>query len=393
MELKSECGLWLKIILNLGLQNSHGSSKFVMEQQRHRNSRRSTWRASLTTKGERFCSQIRGKSKRLSHQSSGCPKRSYWIQILHTCLQLLREDWADLAKIILRNMVSIVSWSAMKCIESFPCPLLLSLPLDNGVVARKNWTPALCESQQHLVRDMIPSSLWTILFSRRTSFRNLDSCSLTNFLLKCWTFSSRWDLWNSWWNFDYPANSFPWMSLHYRRSHTHSPNFWKFFSWVCNVRHSCLLRTWSFTLFTAPSWELTLSSFSDPSWIISPYLTDCAFPSGRGSSWWGRTCCIASQEVFSGFLDRSCVAAPLFHLRRLRSTKILFLITCWRESIRLPWSIVYRNRLIHHRSRFGCDTFFSWFLLSSFCHCSSASCRAEIAQQMIPLIACEIPFG
>ena len=27
---------------------------------------------------------------------------------------------------------------------------------------------------------------------------------------------------------------------------------------------------------------------------------------------------------------------------------------------------------IHHGSRFGCDTFFSWFLLSSFCHCSSA---------------------
>ena len=53
---------------------------------------------------------------------------------------------------------------------------------------------------------------------------------------------------------------------------------------------------------------------------------------------------------------------------------------------------------IHRGSRFGCDTFFSWSLLSSFCQCSGASCRAEVVnvkqiQQMIPLITCEIPFG
>ena len=52
----------------------------------------------------------------------------------------------------------------------------------------------------------------------------------------------------------------------------------------------------------------------------------------------------------------------------------------------------------HHWSRFCCDTFFSWFLLSSFCHCSSASCGTEMAnvkqiQQMNPLITREIPFG
>ena len=89
----------------------------------------------------------------------------------------------------------------------------------------------------------------------------------------------------------------------------------------------CLFRTWSFTLFTnsaallpmtkvsesAHSWEWSLSGFPDPSWIISPYLTECAFPSRRGSSRWGTTCCIISQEVFSGFSDRSCAAAPLFH--------------------------------------------------------------------------------
>ena len=87
------------------------------------------------------------------------------------------------------------------------------------------------------------------------------------------------------------------------------------------------IRTWSFTLFTnsaaslpmtkfsesAPSWELTFSGFTDPSWIVSPYLTECAFPSRRGSPRWGATCCFISQEVVSGFPDRSCAAAPLFH--------------------------------------------------------------------------------
>ena len=33
----------------------------------------------------------------------------------------------------------------------------------------------------------------------------------------------------------------------------------------------------------------------------------------------------------------------------------------------------------HHWSQFCCDTFFSWALLSSFCHCSSAGCGTEMA--------------
>ena len=68
------------------------------------------------------------------------------------------------------------------------------------------------------------------------------------------------------------------------------------------------------------SWELTSSGFPDPSWIISPYLTECAFPSGRGSSRWGATCCIISQEVFSGFLVS--IVRPQLHLSTLEKTKI-----------------------------------------------------------------------
>ena len=61
------------------------------------------------------------------------------------------------------------------------------------------------------------------------------------------------------------------------------------------------------------SWYLALSSYPDPSWIISLYHTDCAFPSRGGSSWCGRTCCIAFQEVSWGFPDWSCAPASLFH--------------------------------------------------------------------------------
>ena len=89
----------------------------------------------------------------------------------------------------------------------------------------------------------------------------------------------------------------------------------------------CLFRTSSFTRFTnsvaslpmmkfwefATSWELTLSICPDLSRSGSPYLTDCAVPSKRVASWWGRTCCTILQEVLSGCPDRSCVVASVFH--------------------------------------------------------------------------------
>ena len=168
----------------------------------------------------------------------------------------------------------------------------------------------------------------------------------------------------------------------------------------------CLFRTWSFTLSTnsdaslpitkfsefASSSSFTVSGFPDPSWIISPYLTECAFPSGRGSSRRGTTCCIISQEVFSGFPDRSSLETDF--------------PGSWYPCKVLPWfdeveddtteGILAVKFFINHD--FSCDTFFSWFWLSSFCHCSRASCRTEMAdvqqiQQMIPLITCETSFG
>ena len=83
----------------------------------------------------------------------------------------------------------------------------------------------------------------------------------------------------------------------------------------------CLFRTSSFTRFTnsvaslpmmkfwefATSWELTLSGCPDLSRSGSPYLTDCAVPSRRGSPLWRQTCCNTLQKALSGCPDRSCV--------------------------------------------------------------------------------------
>ena len=46
----------------------------------------------------------------------------------------------------MRKIVSIVKSSAVKCIGSFPCPLLLRIHLDNGVVARKVGCPLSANS-------------------------------------------------------------------------------------------------------------------------------------------------------------------------------------------------------------------------------------------------------
>ena len=114
-------------------------------------------------------------------------------------------------------------------------------------------------------------------------------------------------------------------------------------------------------------------------------------------------CCVTSHDESFRFclflvvklsrLPRSIVRRNLTspHLRRPRMIIIRFWITCWEESIKLPWSIIYHNRFprilisiqclprtwwswrrhdrwhprskIHHRSWFVCDSFFSWFLV------------------------------
>ena len=140
------------------------------------------------------------------------------------------------------------------------------------------------------------------------------------------------------------------------------------------------------------------------------------------------------SSLFSSCILFAIVSVPLVELkfweqqslRRPRLTIILFWITWWWRSLKFHRSIVTCNRFsrilisiwgpprvwwgwrrherrrscgqIHHGSRFGCDTFFSQILLSSFRHRCNAGSRAKMAnieqsQQMIPFITCEIPFG
>ena len=55
-------------------------------------------------------------------------------------------QWKILESTSVRKTVSTVSKSAALCINSFPCPLLLSRPLDNGLAARKIGHPLSANS-------------------------------------------------------------------------------------------------------------------------------------------------------------------------------------------------------------------------------------------------------
>ena len=116
--------------------------------------------------------------------TSGCPIYLDGFQILHTCLQLLPRNWADWQKQLCQN-VSIVGQSAVKCIDNFPCPLLLRLHLNNGVVARKIGHPLSANSNNILSAkwSQIPSGL---LYSIEDHFFSEpgpinDHCPIPNF--------------------------------------------------------------------------------------------------------------------------------------------------------------------------------------------------------------------
>ena len=66
------------------------------------------------------------------------------------------------------------------------------------------------------------------------------------------------------------------------------------------------------------------------------------------------------------------------------------------QHVRIPHAVSWDQ--IHHRLWFCCDSFFTCILLRSFRHHFRTSGRTEMAnfeqaQQMIPLITCEISFG
>ena len=94
---------------------------------------------------------------------------------VHTYLRLLRKDWADLQKLW------TVSPSAQKCIDSFPTPLLLSWPLDNGFVARKTGCP-LSAIVNIISSAILSHSPWTGFMS--TTFSLSQDREMTIVLLQ-----------------------------------------------------------------------------------------------------------------------------------------------------------------------------------------------------------------
>ena len=155
-----------------------------------------------------------------------------------------------------------------------------------------------------------------------------------------WIFGPHWSLhvcppfmlrcrgpWNSWWNFDYPGNSFPWMSPH------SSLQPWTFPKSL-NALHLilqrstffCLLRTRSSTLFENSATSLPMRKFSDSASFWELALSGCpddheaSLRSLRIAHLRREECLMmktnlntAFQEVLTDFPDRSCAATSLLH--------------------------------------------------------------------------------
>ena len=111
------------------------------------------------------------------------------------------------------------------------------------------------------------------------------------------------------------------------------------------------------------------------------------------------------NPILNNLLKRSsrinlfpCHVALIYLLQQLISMDLAVISLprahwIWRRHERWP-----PCNKIHQRFCFCCDWFFSWILLRSLRHCSWANCRTEMgvieqAQQMIPLITCEISFS
>ena len=99
--------------------------------------------------------------------TSGCLIDLEGIQILHTCLQPAPVKTELIGK---NNYAknSLNCWMIRsKMYRQFSVSFAFELtPGKRWCCCTENWTSAFCEFQQHLFLDVIPNSLWTILFHR-----------------------------------------------------------------------------------------------------------------------------------------------------------------------------------------------------------------------------------
>ena len=91
----------------------------------------------------------------------------FWHGKLHSSHKSVTAPWMLnwLAEIIVRKTVSMVPPQAQKCIDIFPPPLLISVPRDNGLVARKTGCPRSPKFYHHQ-SDYVPFSLLSAIINR-----------------------------------------------------------------------------------------------------------------------------------------------------------------------------------------------------------------------------------
>ena len=107
-----------------------------------------------------------------SNHGSDCPANTglsvlVW-QVLYSSHTSETAPWrlSWLPESIVRKTVSIVCPSAQKCIDNCPPPLLLSVPRDSRLVARKTGCPLSSEFDHHQFSDSVPFSSWSLEVSR-----------------------------------------------------------------------------------------------------------------------------------------------------------------------------------------------------------------------------------
>ena len=204
--------------------------------------------------------------------------------------------------------------------------------------------------------------LFPWIFSPLNSVQTVDLSHLVHsqILMKCRTCAAKWDIWNSWWNFEYPRNSFPWMSSN---SSSQSWTFPKLMSaFLQNLKRSTFFsdffRTWSITLFTNFAASLPMTKVSDCLFLQINTISLPRSITNYLSEFYGLRISVEKNismmrtnllhRIPGGFIripwsiNRRSLTFPL--LRRQRMSIIFFWSTCWGESVRFPWSIICHNR-------------------------------------------------
>ena len=251
--------------------------------------------------------------------------------------------------------VSIVSPSAQKRMDNFPSLLLLSVPRENALVARKNWVSAFSEFD-HQFSDSIPFSSLSLfveyhfvsdpnprndqrlagnLFAIRdtsaelaihsvsSSYRHMMSLNIDMKIIIqiSRTSALKWDfLLQFWWNVNCLSNSFPWIQMLPNEEDTNIHRIIERLSMSCiefSGERFSIFRNRSFTVFknerdfreksdfaaVSESFSISMTNSLDTSFTVLVFdISPCCTWEDHLGVWW------VCQR--SGF-PRTCFAAYL----------------------------------------------------------------------------------